>query len=69
MATYRQVRGVCGKLDQIKGRLIQHHLHDRLRSQLVDPDPASRECAIADVIAFYGLTGAGAPLPKEKELL
>ncbi len=64
-----QVRAVRGALDQIKWRLIQHHLHDCLRSQLADADPALRERAIADVIALYELAGAGAPLSNRKETL
>ena len=64
-----QVRAVRGALDEIKWRLIHHHLHDCLRNELADPDPAVREHAIATVIAFYGLAGAGAPLSNRKETL
>jgi DNA-binding FrmR family transcriptional regulator len=62
-----QVRAVRGALDKIRWRLIDHHLHDCLRNQLADPDPAVLERAIVSVIAFYERAGAGAPLSNRKE--
>jgi DNA-binding FrmR family transcriptional regulator len=65
----QQVQAVRGALDEIDRRLIHHHLHDCLRNELASPNPAVREHAIATVIAFYGLAGAGAPLSNRKETL
>ena len=64
-----QARAVRGALDEIKWRLIHHHLHDCLRNDLADPDPAVRERAIADVITLYGLASAGPSLSNGKERL
>ena len=64
-----QVLAVRAALHEVNRLLIRHQLHDCLRNQLADPDPAVRERAIANVIAFYGLAGAAAPLSHRKETL
>jgi DNA-binding FrmR family transcriptional regulator len=64
-----QVLAVRGALHGINQILIQHHLHDCLRAELENRDPAVRERAIENVIAFYELVGAGALLANGKEIV